>query len=227
MMAALLFAVLLAADGPVASAPQNPPAAHTTTISLRRTGDTEEDELQAQFTNVRRIYVDVLSGGESAVRLRDLIIASLEASKVFIVTEDEDRADAILKGAGKDDVFTDVFTSSDTIGGHTQNGHSSSSREGRGFGSSVSKSGGIGLNESESEHTEERKHEALATVRLVDRDGDVIWAVTEESLGAKFKGASADVADRIAKRLALDYQRAKIARQAKMAAGAGSLTARP
>lgn len=227
MMAAILFAVLLAADGPVASTPQNTPAAHTTTISLRRTGDTEEDELQAQFTNVRRVYVDVFSGGESAVRLRDLIIASLEASKVFIVTEDEDRADAILKGAGKDDVFTDVFTSSDTIGGHTQNGHSSSSREGRGFGSSVSKSGGIGLNESESEHTEERKHEALATVRLVDRDGDVIWAVTEESLGAKFKGASADVADRIAKRLALDYQRAKIARQAKMAAGAGSLTARP
>lgn len=226
-MAAILLAVLLAADGPVASSPQSPAVAHTTTISLRQTGETEEDDLQARFANVRRIYVDVLSGGESAVRLRDLIISSLETSKVFIVTEDEDRADAILRGAGKDDVFTDVFTASDTIGAHTQNGHSSSSREGRGFGSSVSKSGGIGLNESESEHTEERKHEALATVRLVDRDGDVIWAVTEESLGAKFKGASADVADRIAKRLAFDYQRAKIARQAKMAGGVGSLNAKP
>ena len=55
----------------------------------------------------------------------------------------------------------------------------------------------------------ERKHEAIATLRLVNKDGDVIWSATAESLGGKFLGASADVADKIAKRLATDFKAAK------------------
>ena len=47
----------------------------------------------------------------------------------------------------------------------------------------------------------------LATVRLVNKDGDVIWSTTQESTGAKFRGASADVADRIAKQLGSDYEK--------------------
>jgi hypothetical protein len=37
----------------------------------------------------------------------------------------------------------------------------------------------------------------------------VIWSATAESLGGKFLGASADVADKIAKRLVVDYKAAK------------------
>jgi len=37
----------------------------------------------------------------------------------------------------------------------------------------------------------------------------VIWSATAESLGGKFRGASADVADKIAKRLVTDYKAAK------------------
>ena len=59
----------------------------------------------------------------------------------------------------------------------------------------------------ESNTTHERKHEALATVRLVNKDGDVIWSTTQESTGAKFRGASADVADRITRQLLADIQR--------------------
>jgi len=66
----------------------------------------------------------------------------------------------------------------------------------------------VGVGESENSRVEERKHEAIATVRLV-KDGDVIWSATEESLGAKFMGASADVVDKITKKLAADYRRAK------------------
>ena len=58
--------------------------------------------------------------------------------------------------------------------------------------------------------TKERKHEAIATVRLLSKDGDVIWSATAESLSAKFMGASADVADKIAKRLVSDYKAAKL-----------------
>jgi hypothetical protein len=37
----------------------------------------------------------------------------------------------------------------------------------------------------------------------------VIWSTTQESLGAKFRGASADVADKITRQLQADYARAR------------------
>ena len=75
--------------------------------------------------------------------------------------------------------------------------------------SSSNHSGGLTIGENDSRRDEQRKHEAIATVRLVGKDGDVIWSATAESLGAKFLGASADVADKIAKRLVTDYKAAK------------------
>ena len=75
--------------------------------------------------------------------------------------------------------------------------------------SSTNHSGGISIGENDSRRTEERKHEAIVTVRLVNKDDDVIWSATAESFGAKFLGASADVADKIAKRLVTDFKAAK------------------
>jgi hypothetical protein len=46
-------------------------------------------------------------------------------------------------------------------------------------------------------------------VRLVNKDGDVIWSTTQESLGAKFRGASADVADKITAKLKEDFEKAR------------------
>ena len=54
--------------------------------------------------------------------------------------------------------------------------------------SSSNHSGAVSIGENDSRRTEERKHEAIATVRLVSKDGDVIWSATAESLGAKFHG---------------------------------------
>jgi hypothetical protein len=44
-------------------------------------------------------------------------------------------------------------------------------------------------------------------VRLVNSDGDVIWTTTQESKGAKYKGASADVADKCVKKLLRDVEK--------------------
>ena len=60
-----------------------------------------------------------------------------------------------------------------------------------------------------STNIKERRHEAMATVRLVNKDGDVIWSTTQESTGARFRGASADVADKITRQLLADYDRVK------------------
>jgi hypothetical protein len=171
---------------------------------------TPEEQSAEQLVKVRRIYIAILTGGDAALQLRDLLMTSLHNSKLFIITEDEDKADAVLKGAGDDDVFTDTHQSTEGINARTQ--ISAGSSEGlRNYSSSSSNhSGGMGIGENESTRTEERKHEAIATVRLVSKDGDVIWSATAESLGAKFMGASADVADKIAKRLASDYKAAKL-----------------
>jgi hypothetical protein len=165
---------------------------------------TPEEETQDQLTKVRRIFVDTLTGGDSALMIRDLLMSKLQGSKLFIITESEDRADAVLKGAGDDTVFTDLFQSSDNINGHTQFGTGASSN------SSIGRSyGGMSIGENESHRTEERKHEAIATVRLVNKEGDVIWSTTQESFGGKFMGAAADVADKVTRRLVQDYNKAK------------------
>ena len=177
---------------------------------------TPEEESAAQLAKVRRIYIDVLTGGDEALTIRDLLMTSLHSSKQFIITEDEDKADATLKGSGDDQVFTDTFQSSDGVNAHSQMGSGSSAGTRNYASSSSNRNLGMSIGENESRRTEERKHEAIATVRLV-KDGDVIWSATAESLGGKFMGASADVADKIAKRLVADYKAAKKDAAAKLA----------
>ncbi|HEY6393041.1 MAG TPA: hypothetical protein VIX89_17300 [Bryobacteraceae bacterium] len=165
-----------------------------------------EDESAGKLAKVRRIYVDILTGGDTALQIRDLLMTSLQRSKQFLITEDEEKADATLKGTGSDQVFTDTFQSSEGINAHSQvgGGVNGSTRT-----NGTARYAGMSVGETESRHTQERKHEAIATVRLVSKDGDVIWSATAESLGGKFVGASADVADKIAKRLAADYAAAR------------------
>lgn len=169
-----------------------------------------EEDPAAQLLTVKRVYVDKLTGGETAAQMRDLLITALQNTKLFIVTENESRADAFLRGAAEDLIYTETFNSSDgvSIGLRGSNGQSSSSGSGVTRASeSTRDSRGLSIGERESSDIKERKHEAIATVRLVNKDGDVIWSTTQESNGAKFRGASADVADRITRQLVSEYDR--------------------
>jgi hypothetical protein len=65
----------------------------------------------------------------------------------------------------------------------------------------------------DSQTSTETVNDARLAVRLVSSDGDVIWTTTKESKGAKYKGASADVADQIVKQLIWDLD--KLQRPAK------------
>jgi hypothetical protein len=157
---------------------------------------------------IRRIYVDKLSGGETAEQLRDMIISQLQRTGLFILTENQDRADAFLRGSGEDLIYTDTHQSSDSIDARTNiTLGSPKTSSGRSTGRGISASAGVG--ENESQRITERKHEAMAAVRLVNKDGDVIWSTIQESKGAKFRGSSADVAERITRQLLADYNRAK------------------
>jgi hypothetical protein len=201
---ALLLLFFLAADGPSKAPP-----------SLSVQPVEERDETPPALGRVRRIYVDVFTGGESAARLRELIMGALQRSKAFIVTENQERADAILRGAAKDEAYTDRFHSSENANGRTQYGSSSGDGYGKGVTSRAARNLGASFGDSESVDIEERKHEATAAVRLVSPDGDLIWSSTQESQGAKFLSASEDVAEKVAKQLAADYrrERAKLVEQ--------------
>ena len=87
-------------------------------------------------------------------------------------------------------------------------------RQGRALAVLEAKSTSVNLSagERESSNVKERRHEALATVRLVNKDGDVIWSTTQESGGAKFRGASADVAEKITRQLSADVDRLRKAK---------------
>jgi hypothetical protein len=66
---------------------------------------------------------------------------------------------------------------------------------------------GVGVNDNEESRIEERRHEATGSIRIVGKDGDVIWSTTQESDGGKFRSAMADVADKIVRQLADETRR--------------------
>ncbi len=174
----------------------------------------ELEDTSQQLLQVKRVYIDRLTGGDTALQLRDMLISALQSSKLFVITESQERADTFLRGSGEDLIFTDTFQSSEGINGHmtatlgTQSNstNTTTNRYSRG------PSAGISIGENESQRTAERKHEAQVSVRLVNKDGDVIWSTTQESQGGKFRGASADVADKVLKKLLEDMDKARKAK---------------
>lgn len=195
-MTRLTVCVLSAVYAAVAADPPPSPA------SLQEAG-------LRQLRSVRRVYVDRLTGGETAAQMRDILISALAGADLFILTENQERADCTLRGSAEDLVFTDVHQSSDGINAHANLGLSSRSSGYNSGSSSRNNAAGLGIGENEADRSSERRHEAISAVRLVNKDGDVIWSTTQESLGAKFHGASADVAEKITSRLKDDFEKAR------------------
>ncbi len=179
-----------------------------------------ETETLVRLLDVRRVYVDRLSGGETAGQIRDMIISSLQAAKLFILTENQDRADAVLRGSAEDLVFTDTYSSSESLNARASAGMGSDPD--RTSSDRRSRYGTVSVGDQESTRIAERKHEATAAVRLVSKEGDVLWSTTQESLGAKFRGASADVAEKVTRQLLRDYDSAKKLRNRQTSKGEGN-----
>lgn len=165
--------------------------------------------VEPSLAHVKRIYIEPLGGGEGSGQMRDMIITALQNSKLFVITDSMDRADATLRGSADDKIYTEEHTSSDSIGIHGTSGSGTSHNNATGIGSSSRSNTGAGVTDSESSHSNERRHEASASIRLVDSNGDVIWSTTQESAGGKFRGAMADVADKIARQLLEDTRKAR------------------
>jgi hypothetical protein len=162
------------------------------------------EEGPPRLTTVRRIYVDRLTG-ESSIQIRDMIINALQKTGLFVITENAEKADAELRGSAEDLIYTDTFQSSEGLSARASVGASGSSS------SSTRRPGiNVGVGQQESTRIAERKHEAIAAVRLVAKDGDVIWSTTQESAGAKFRGASSDVAEKVVRQLVNDIEKSRV-----------------
>ncbi len=166
------------------------------------------------LANIKRIYVDSFGDDSISKELQSMIVSSLVSTKRFKVTENRQRADAVLKGVALEKTSQELHaygesTSVGAAGGGSHSDISGSVINGNGT-ISGSSSGGFAarhMGTSDSSVNTETVNDARISVRLVDPDGDVMWTTTQESKGAKYKGASADVADKCVKQLLHDIDK--------------------
>ncbi len=163
-------------------------------------------DLNQQLSGVKRIYVDELHGGPAAKQIRDLLMSGLQGARLWVITENKERADAILRGSADNMIYNEMFDTRDGISvrasvSSKDGGISSSERRDRTASAAIS--------DNEATRGVERKYEAITTVRLVNGEGDLIWSTTKESRGAKFRGSAADVTDKVVQQLVSDFQSAR------------------
>lgn len=193
----LILALLLQAAGP---APQASPASPTPPEQKAAVSATSAEDLtpEQRLLKVKRIFVESFGDDPISKQIHAMVITGLTETKRFIVTENKDRADAILKGTGLEKTSQEVHA------------YSESTAAG-GFGASVvgntAAAVGHAAGISDAATHTETINDARIAVRLVDRDGDVIWTTAQESKGAKYKGATADVAEKVVKQLMRDLDK--------------------
>lgn len=171
-----------------------------------------------KLLQVRRVHVESFAG-ENAQQVRDMLIAALHRSQLFVLTENPATADAVIRGSAEDLIFTDVFQSGESVTARVNTGLA---RGATGSRNRESLAWGASVGENENTRIQERKHEASASIRLVGRDGDVLWSASMESQGAKFRSAAGDVADRLTRQLAQDLEKLRSpAQEPRAAPGAG------
>ncbi len=158
------------------------------TSTAQSTANRDPDGDPHVLLKVKRIFVDSFGDDPTSKELQSMIVSALVATNQFKVTENRERADAILRGVAMEKTSQELHAYS----------------EGTAVGN---RSGGAAIKDSSA--STETIQEAKLSVRLVDPDGDVIWTSTQESKGAKYKSSSADAADKCVKQLLRDLERLK------------------
>lgn len=140
------------------------------------------DADSAELLKVKRIYVDSFGDDPVSQSTQSAVVSELVESKRLKVTENRERADATLKGIALEKRSQELHSYAE--------------------GTAV----GQGAISDSSAHTQ-TVDEARVSLRLVNPDGDVIWTSTQESKGAKYKGATADVAEKCIRQLLHDVEK--------------------
>ena len=168
-----------------------------------------DEETAEKLLKAKRIFVESFGEDGANKTLQSMVVDALRSSHRFIVTENKEKADLILRGAALEKTSQELHAiGSATAVAGAAGGHSASV-VGSGGSMSGTSSGGFAarsLGIEDSQASTETINDARVAVRLVSLDGDVVWSTTQESKGAKYKGASADVSDKIVKQLLRDIE---------------------
>lgn len=163
-----------------------------------------QEAVDLRLTKVRRVCVQSFGPEAIGIQVQEMIIAKLFQAKRFSLTEDCERADYVLKGTISERSAHQTRSESEGLGFDTRASYSSSSS-----GSSSSGSGTSRGNAYESLSSSEVKQEAVVTLRVVDGDGEIIWATSQESSEGKSKGAITLAAEQAVRRLLRDIEKAE------------------
>lgn len=155
-------------------------------------GQTAETKAPSPLTAIKTLCVDRFAGpDEIAVQARELAIAGLFTSKLFRIIENCSNADAILKGSVLE-----------------RSGSRSRSESEGAFGARAGLPGGV-VGGSERLSSSETRTEASVTLRINSRDGEILWAHSQDSSGGKAKSAVPDAVERAVRQLAREVERSK------------------
>lgn len=166
------------------------------------------EQVDLRLGKVRRICVQSFGPEPLGVQVQEMVIAKLFQAKRFSLTEDCDRADFVIKGSITERNEYQTRSESEGMGFGTSASYSTSSRTGN-VGSSSSGSGSARGNAHESLSSSEVKQQAAVTLRVVDQEGEIIWATSQESAEGKSKGAITLAAEQAVRGLLRDIEKAK------------------
>lgn len=195
LLVSVLFQVPATNGQPASKSPAAEPSGASTPSPAKPAGKQTDVIDSTELLKVKRIYVDSFGDDVISKEMQSMIVSALVATKRFKVTENRERADAVLKGVALETSSQEAHA----YGEGTAVGGASGSSNGS-FAASHMATSDSSLNT-------ETVNEARVAVRLVNPDGDVIWTSTQESKGAKYKGSSADVADKCVKQLLRDVEK--------------------
>lgn len=173
--------------------------------------DEAETELDTstELASIKRICVEKFAGLEpQADQAREMAIASLFGTKKFRVTENCEKAEAILRGSVTGSSEQRVRVEGDSVEFGRAVGYSSAS-VGGGSGSGSAGFGAAKGADAETLASSETISQASITLRIVDPDGEILWAHTEEAKAGKVKGPVAFAIDRAIDQLLRDIEKAK------------------
>jgi hypothetical protein len=105
------------------------------------------------LTEIKRVYVEALSGDATADAIRQFLVASLQQLHLFRLTDNPDRADVVLRGAANDAEYTDQLDSQEGVTARANGGdfvgRTGTSRGSGGY-------GGLAIGENEAVHMKTR-----------------------------------------------------------------------
>src|SRR5580704_11034235 len=182
MLTFLLAVTILSQAAPSAQAAKP----STTQATPTQSGAADTDP--AILSRVRRIYVEGFGDDLISKEIQSMIVSALVETKRFKVTENRERADAILKGVALEKTSQEIhaYQESTAVGGASGGSHAEiNGSVANGNGNiSGSSTGGFAARHaaiSDSSANAETINDARIAIRLVSPDGDVIWTSTQES----------------------------------------------